>query len=45
MAYAYYREMPDPLDYKALKMLPDWMVKVNEDFDELLVYSTFASSS
>ena len=33
MAYAYYREMPEPLVYKALKMLPDWMVKVNADFD------------
>lgn len=33
MAYAYCREMPEPLVYKALKMLPDWMVKVNADFD------------
>lgn len=33
MAYAYYKEIPDPLIYKALKMLPDWMVKVNTDFD------------
>lgn len=33
MAYAYYREIPDPLVYKALKMLPDWMVKVNEEFN------------
>lgn len=33
MAYAYYKEMPEPLVYKALKMLPDWMQKVNLDFD------------
>ena len=34
MAYAYYKTMPDSLVYKALKMLPDWMVGVNERFDE-----------
>lgn len=33
MAYAYYKEMPEPLVYKALKMLPDWMQRVNEEFD------------
>lgn len=33
MAYAYYRSMPEPLVYKCLKKLPDWMVKVNEEFD------------
>ena len=35
MAYAHYKEMPDSLVYKALKTLPDWMVSVNERFDEL----------
>lgn len=34
MAYACYREMPDSLVYAALKKLPDWMVDVNERFDE-----------
>lgn len=34
MAYAFYKEMPDSLVYKALKMLPDWMVDVNERFDK-----------
>lgn len=34
MAYAFYREMPDSLVYAALKMLPDWMVDVNERFDK-----------
>ena len=33
MAYAYYREMPDPLVYQALKKLPDWMQRVNMEFD------------
>lgn len=27
--------MPDSLVYKALKMLPDWMVGVNERFDKM----------
>jgi hypothetical protein len=35
MAYAFYKEMPDSLVYKALKTLPEWMVRVNERFDEL----------
>ena len=35
LAYAHYKEMPDSLVYKALKTLPDWMVSVNERFDEL----------
>ena len=35
MAYAYYQEMPDALVYYALKMLPDWMQKVNDEFDEV----------
>lgn len=36
MAYAYYKEIPEPLIYKALKMLPDWMQRVNEEFDEYI---------
>lgn len=35
MAYAYYKTMPDSLVYKALKMLPVWMVGVNERFDKM----------
>ena len=34
MAYAFYKEMPDSLVYKAMKMLPDWMVEVNDKFDK-----------
>lgn len=34
MAYAYFREMPDPLVYAALKSLPAWMQQVNKAFDE-----------
>lgn len=34
MAYAYYKEMPEPLVYQALKKLPDWMQNVNREFDE-----------
>lgn len=34
MAYAYYREMPDPLVFQAMKKLPDWMLKTNEEFDK-----------
>ena len=34
MAYAFYKEMPDSLVYKAMKMLPDWMVDVNDRFDK-----------
>lgn len=33
MAYAHYREMPEPLVYAALKSLPEWMQRVNEEFD------------
>lgn len=36
MAYAYYREIPDPLIFDALKKLPDWMIRVNEDFDRVM---------
>jgi hypothetical protein len=34
MAYAYFRKMPDALVYQAMKKLPEWMVQVNERFDE-----------
>lgn len=34
MAYAFYRKMPEPLVYQALKKLPEWMQKTNEEFDE-----------
>lgn len=34
MAYSYYREMPKNLVDKAKAMLPEWMLKVNEKFDE-----------
>lgn len=33
MAYAYYREMPEQLIRCTFDMLPDWMIKVNNDFD------------
>lgn len=33
MAYAYYQEMPDAQVYYTMKQLPDWMQKVNEEFD------------
>ena len=34
MAYAFYREMPEPLVYQALKKFPEWMQKTNDEFDE-----------
>ena len=34
MAYAYYRTMPEHLVNEARAMLPDWMLKVGERFDE-----------
>lgn len=34
MAYVYYKEMPDPLVYQALKSLPDWMQRTNAAFDQ-----------
>ena len=34
MAYAYYKEMPDPLVYQALKSLPDWMQRTHAAFDQ-----------
>ncbi len=36
MAYAHYKKMPDALVYQALKKLPDWMVDVNERFDNII---------
>lgn len=33
MAYAFYRSMPDNLQDEALAMLPEWMRRVNSDFD------------
>ncbi len=33
MAYTYYKEIPDSLIDNALKMLPEWMIKTNNDFD------------
>lgn len=33
MAYAFYRSMPDNLQDEALSMLPEWMRRVNSDFD------------
>ncbi|UKK50225.1 hypothetical protein L6472_09330 [Prevotella sp. E13-17] len=36
MAYAYYKKMPDALVYQALKKLPEWIVDVNERFDEIV---------
>lgn len=35
MAYAFYKEMPDSVVYKALRMLPDWMQEVNAEFDKI----------
>lgn len=35
MEYAYYKKMPDAIVCQALKMLPDWMVNVNEKFDKV----------
>lgn len=34
MAYAYYKKMPDALVCQAMKKLPDWMLEVNDRFDE-----------
>lgn len=36
MAYAYYKTMPEGLITKALDMLPDWMRRVNNEFDEYI---------
>lgn len=45
MAYAYYKYMPEPLVYKALKMLPDWMQKINAEFDDYCKKSVIPSAS
>lgn len=36
MAYAYYKSMPEDIVKKALRMLPDWMLKVNKEFDQFI---------
>lgn len=33
MAYAFYREMPEKLIENAKKKLPEWMLKINNEFD------------
>ena len=35
MAYAYYKKMPDAIVCQAIKKLPDWMVNVNDKFDDV----------
>ena len=35
MAYAYYKKMPDAVVCQAIKKLPDWMLNVNDKFDEV----------
>ena len=34
IAYAYYKEMPEELVSNAKAKLPEWMLRVNDDFDE-----------
>jgi hypothetical protein len=36
MAYAYYREMPQELIDRAKQLLPQWMLDINDEFDELV---------
>ena len=36
MAYAYYREMPQELIDRAKQLLPQWMLEINDEFDELV---------
>lgn len=36
MAYAYYKEMPQILIDKAIDLLPEWMRKVNREFDQFM---------
>lgn len=36
MAFAYYREMPRELTAAAIEKLPDWMLKINDEMDELV---------
>ena len=33
MAYAYFREMPDSLVRQAKRLLPEWMLKINDEVD------------
>lgn len=35
MAYAYFRELPEDLVQIARDILPSWMLRVNDAFDEL----------
>ena len=35
MAYAFYKKMPDAVVCQAIKKLPDWMLNVNDKFDEV----------
>ncbi len=35
MAYAFYKKMPDAVVCQAIKKLPDWMLHVNDKFDEV----------
>lgn len=34
MAYAYYKEMPQPLIDNALRILPEWMLKLNDELNQ-----------
>lgn len=36
MAYAYYREMPAELIARAKQLLPQWMLDINDEFDEFV---------
>ena len=36
MAYAYYKEMPEELIANAKAKLPDWMLQINEEFDQFV---------
>lgn len=37
MAYAYYRRMPEQLVAQARKLLPRWMLRLNDELDNLVV--------
>lgn len=39
MAYAYYKSMPEIILVQALNMIPDWMLRVNAEFDEAVAKS------
>jgi len=34
MAYAYYKEMPQPLIDNALRLLPEWMLRLNDEIEQ-----------